>query len=208
MFDMDGVLIQSREVIERAWIRVARDYGLTLSAVDIDRHIHGRPGSHTLDVLFGSLPEGERRVVRQRVDSMEETADCDLTAGVEVLLDELKGAGVPAALVTSSWPARIAHVLRQHRLTWAFQTIVHRDDVTSGKPSGECYLLAASRLGVPSAWCIAFEDSESGVMAALRSGARCIGIGEDAGMTAAGACMIRPSFAGLCLQDLRGCWSY
>src|SRR4051812_36201659 len=87
MFDMDGVLIQSREVIQETWLRVARDYGIDVREADIHEHIHGRPGSHTLNTLFHGIPKMERLIAKQRVDSLEETADCDLTEGTTCLLE-------------------------------------------------------------------------------------------------------------------------
>ena len=178
-FDMDGVLIQSRTVIERAWSRSAAHNGVTLTTETIRDHIHGRPGSHTLAFLFGHLPHDRQRTIKAEVDAYEETADCDLVPGVRDLLVKLKRAGVPVALVTSSWPRRIAFVLERHGLQDGFDAVVHRDDVLRGKPDPSCYRLAAERLGRPAARCLVFEDSESGVEAALRSGAACVGIGLD-----------------------------
>ena len=204
MFDMDGVLILSRDVIRRAWIGAARERGADIREADVHEHIHGRPSRHTLNKLFGHFSAADRHLLKQRVDEIEESSYCDLAHGVRDLLGECIATGVPVALVTSSWPARIAQVLRQHDLTSHFQTIVHRDDVALGKPDPECYLLAAKRMNVLPGACIAFEDSRSGVLAAAGSGALCIGIGNDPELTASGACIIRSDFAGISMHQLRG----
>ncbi|MEF3645829.1 HAD family hydrolase, partial [Citrobacter freundii] len=39
LFDMDGVLIDSNEVIERAWRETADMYGKTISEDEIIKHI-------------------------------------------------------------------------------------------------------------------------------------------------------------------------
>ncbi|WP_437609811.1 HAD family phosphatase [Sorangium sp. So ce834] len=200
LFDMDGVLLQSRQVIERAWTSVARAYGITLTEACIQAHIHGRPGSYTLDALFGRVSEAERQAIKQRVDAEEETAPCALVPGVAELLDALRHARVPLALVTSSWPARIGYVLRQHDLRSAFATVISRDDVALGKPHPDSYLLAARRLEVPIAECLVFEDSESGVKAAVQSGALCVGIGGDPTLLRHGARAIYQDFRGLIPQ--------
>lgn len=49
LFDMDGVLIDSNEVIERAWRETADMYGKTISEDEIIKHIHGQP----VHILFG-----------------------------------------------------------------------------------------------------------------------------------------------------------
>ena len=55
--------------------------------------------------------------------------------------------------------------------------VVSCHDVEKGKPDPEGYLLAAERLGCTIENCVVFEDSVSGIETAVRSGARCIGIG-------------------------------
>ena len=81
-FDMDGVLIRSRDVITHAWASVAHEYGIGLSESCIQEHIHGRPGAHTLNVLFGQYAESEQQIIKRRVDAIEETSLCQLVPGV------------------------------------------------------------------------------------------------------------------------------
>ncbi|HFH3651259.1 TPA: HAD family hydrolase [Pseudomonas aeruginosa] len=184
---MDGVLISSREAIAAAWSRVAGEQGVALGPDCLRDHVHGRPGGYTLDYLFGHLPMERRRILKQRVDALEEGADCPLLPGVAAVIRQLRWLDVPLALVTSSWPARIDHVLRQHDLQAAFRTLVSRDDVVHGKPAPDGYRLAAARLGVAPSRCLVFEDSLSGVQAACAAGATCVAIGEESGLLAAGA---------------------
>ncbi|MBG5109991.1 HAD family phosphatase [Pseudomonas aeruginosa] len=184
---MDGVLISSREAIAAAWSRVAGEQGVALGPDCLRDHVHGRPGGYTLDYLFGHLPMERRRILKQRVDALEEGADCPLLPGVVAVIRQLRWLDVPLALVTSSWPARIDHVLRQHDLQAAFRTLVSRDDVVHGKPAPDGYRLAAARLGVAPSRCLVFEDSLSGVQAACAAGAPCVAIGEESGLLAAGA---------------------
>lgn len=186
-FDMDGVLIQSREVIESAWTRVARKYGISVDQAFIDEHIHGRPGGHTLQLLFARFDPQQRVAIKGEVDAIEQVADCALVPGVAELITRLKERAVPLALVTSSWRARVEHVLRQHALTAVFDSIICRDDVRRGKPAPDPYRLAAAHLGRQSDECLVFEDSVSGVQSAIGSGALCIGIGDDPTLTAHGA---------------------
>jgi len=49
--------------------------------------------------------------------------------------------------------------------------IVSGEEVSSGKPSPECYLLGASRLGVDPARCLVFEDAVAGILAGEAAGA-------------------------------------
>jgi HAD superfamily hydrolase (TIGR01509 family) len=143
------------------------------------------------------LSEQQRHAVRQRVNAIEEKAHCDLLPGAGELLIMLQRAQVPLALVTSSWPERITFVLHQHGLDRAFDVVVCRDDIALGKPDPSGYRLAATRLGVEPASCLVFEDSPSGVQAASRSGASCIGIAETPDLLQHGAIAQYPNFLAL-----------
>lgn len=196
---MDGVLIQSREVIEHAWTTVARQYGVSADQAFIEEHIHGRPGGYTLKALFAEFDEAQRVVIKCEVDAIEQVTNCSLVPGVATLIARLRENAVPLALVTSSWRARVEHVLQQHDLTSAFDSIICRNDVRNGKPAPDPYRLAAAQLGRQSDECLVFEDSVSGVQSAVSSGALCIGIGGDPTLTEHGAAGVYADFTQLAL---------
>nr|WP_256659038.1 HAD family phosphatase [Pseudomonas sp. R4-39-08] len=110
------------------------------------------------------------------------------------LISQLRERSVPLALVTSSWPARIAYVLEQHGLETSFDCRVSREDVSNGKPAPDCYQLAARKLNTPINECLVFEDSVSGVQSAVSSGAWCIGIGSDVSLSNYGAKAVYTDF--------------
>jgi HAD superfamily hydrolase (TIGR01509 family) len=196
-FDMDGVLIQSREVIEFAWTTVARHHGIAVDRAFITEHIHGRPGGHTMQALFGQFDEQQRLAIKREVDAIEQVSACSLVPGVATFIARLKDCAVPLALVTSSWRERVEHVLQQHGLASTFDSIICRDDVRSGKPAPDAYRLAAVQLECQSDECLVFEDSVSGVQAAVSSGALCIGIGDDRSLTTHGAAQLCADFFAL-----------
>lgn len=92
-FDMDGVLIESRTVIERAWSRSAAHNGVTMTPETIRDRIPGRPGSRAMALLFGRPTHDRQRTIAAEVDARE-TADGDRVPGVPDLLAKLKRAGV------------------------------------------------------------------------------------------------------------------
>lgn len=200
-FDMDGVLIQSRSVIERAWTSVAQQYGISVDKAFIDEHIHGRPGAYTLDVLFADIDPAQRHHIKQQVDAIEEISECALVPGVAHLIKQLRDHDLPMALVTSSWPARIAHVLRQHHLEAVFDCIISRDDIIHGKPAPDAYVLAARQLHRVPGECLVFEDSVSGVQAAVGSGALCLGIGNEPALADYGAAATFTDFDALTVSE-------
>jgi HAD superfamily hydrolase (TIGR01509 family) len=95
--------------------------------------------------------------------------------GALSLLREVARAGIPSALVTSSYRT-LADAVVAGAPDGTFQTVVCGDDVTRGKPHPEAYLMAAERLGVDITRCVALEDSPAGIGSALASGARTIAV--------------------------------
>jgi HAD superfamily hydrolase (TIGR01509 family) len=94
--------------------------------------------------------------------------------GARELLAEVRAAGIPTALVTMS-VRRMADIivtaLEQELGGTAFDAVVAGDEVERPKPYPDAYLRAAELLAVPIASCIAIEDSEPGVAAAVASDA-------------------------------------
>ena len=97
-----------------------------------------------------------------------------LKAGARELLQDLSGLGVPLAVATSTRGERARIKLARSGIDGYFRHVVTSSDVTHAKPAPDLYLLAAQRLGVPPAECLALEDSEFGVRAATAAGIRVI----------------------------------
>jgi HAD superfamily hydrolase (TIGR01509 family) len=89
--------------------------------------------------------------------------------GARELLEEVTDAGVPAALVSSSYRTVVDAVLDAIGRT-RFATTVSADDVPRTKPHADPYLAAAATLGVDATWCVALEDSATGAAAARAAG--------------------------------------
>ncbi|WP_410751335.1 HAD family hydrolase [Citrobacter sp. U14242] len=177
LFDMDGVLIDSNSVIERAWSEAAQMYGRTISTADIVNHIHGQPGPHTLRALFSDLSLSDREKVQQYIIDAENNAEYQPIAGISALIAALAQAGITIGIVTSGWRYKINRVIDLLDAHGAISVIVERDDVERGKPWPDPYLLAIQRLKIPAETALVFEDSASGVTSAVRAGTFCVGIG-------------------------------
>ena len=193
VFDMDGVLIDSAEVIERAWKEAAQLFNRPITDDDIERHIHGQPGPHTITALFSDLPLDDQRTVQEHVIQVENTAEYSLIPGVRQLIWDLHHAQVVLGIVTSGWQKKIDMVIEQLDATGFFSTVVQRDDVKRGKPFPDPYLLAAKRLKLPPDQLLVFEDAGSGVESAVGAGSSCIGIGEEH-LVNQGAFITTPNF--------------
>lgn len=179
LFDMDGVLIDSRTVIENAWREAALMYDRHLTDEDIQKHIHGHPGPYTIRTLFNDLPVSDQKIVQAHIIHVENTTDCKLISGVDRLIASLGEAGIYVGIVTSGWRQKINRVIKLLHAEPYISVIVERDDVTCGKPHPEPYLLATQRLGIPASQAVVFEDAKSGVISAVTAGSYCVGVGDE-----------------------------
>ena len=99
--------------------------------------------------------------------------------GVDAFIKQCVEAGVRTGLVTSALPGKVDRMLAGLSVPNPFECLVTADRVERGKPDPECYLLAAKEMGINPEKMVVFEDSVSGVKAALDAGATVIGVNEE-----------------------------
>ncbi len=151
LFDMDGTLVDSTSVVERTWADFSRRHGLDVE--EVLAYAHGRPTASTTAHFLEDADVAADEAIRLAALE-EETVDGIVEVPGALAERRLDAAGVPRPAV-----------------------LVTADDVARPKPDPEGYLLAARLLGVPVDACVAFEDSEAGVRAAVASGARTVVVG-------------------------------
>jgi HAD superfamily hydrolase (TIGR01509 family) len=178
LFDMDGLLVDS----EPLWFEVERAVMARLGGQwgEADqRALLGGSLDRTVSWLLAKarVPASREDVARWLVAEMAElilARGLPLQPGGGPLLAGLGAAGVPCALVTASSRAIMEAVLKVTGLS--FGVTVCGEDVRRGKPDPEPYLLAAARLGVPTAGCVVLEDSPTGIAAARAAGCPVIAV--------------------------------
>ncbi|WP_344297327.1 HAD family phosphatase [Agromyces neolithicus] len=121
--------------------------------------------------------------------------------GARELLEALREASVPTALVTMSVRAMADDIIRAIPFT-AFDVVVTGDSVDHAKPHPQPYLLAADQLGVDIADCVAIEDSPAGLTSAHAAGAIAVGVPNILSLDDAPSSAIWPTLVGATLADL------
>lgn len=122
--------------------------------------------------------------------------------GARELLKEVRDAGIPTALVTMSYRSTAEAIVAQIGFP-AFDVIVTGDDGVAHKPDPAPYLAAADALGIDIRDAVAIEDSATGTMSAVRSGATVITVPHH-GAPGRDAAATWPTLAGRTLADLSG----
>jgi len=178
LFDMDGLLVDSEPLWFEVECAVMARLDGRWSEADQQALIGGSlPRTVSYLLARAGRPASPEDVGRWLVDGMTSllrSRPLTMLPGAGELLAEVRAAGIPHALVTSSERPIMDAVLRQ--LGVSFSATVCADDVTRGKPDPEPYLRAASLIGADPRACVALEDSPNGVASAEAAGCRLIAV--------------------------------
>ena len=201
LFDLDGTLVDTDPAHFQAWQTLLReDYDLEIDIDYYHRHFNGRTNAEIIGDILPRLSPAERLHLADTKEARFRAAAGDLQAlaGFNELFDRLRAAGLKAATVTNAPRANAEFLLAALGLSTAFDTVVLAEEASAGKPDPAPYKLALERLGLESKVAIAFEDSPSGVKAAVAAGLATIGITttrSPADLLAAGACSTRDDYS-------------
>ncbi len=180
VFDMDGVIINSKEHVEKFWLKKLNEHGIHIPEEEREERFHGKPARPTVNDLFAGLDESTREAIIEECAVNDASVESyPMIPGVDEFIKQCVDAGIRIGLVTSALPGKVERMLAGLSVSNPFECMVTANLVTHGKPDPECYLLAADRLGIKPESMIVFEDSVSGVKAASGAGATVIGVNED-----------------------------
>jgi beta-phosphoglucomutase len=180
IFDMDGTLVQSEHLHRESWKEPLAEIGI---AVDEDAYLRdfaGKPGMKIISDHIGLNGEAAIALYDRVTSNYWQIAvsQVEPTAGLLAFLDRISP--LPKAVCTSAQRESARRMLDLLDLTSRFDAIITATDVTLGKPDPEPFQLAASRLNLAAASCIAFEDSANGLVSAHAAGMYCVGVGAGA----------------------------
>ena len=179
LFDMDGVLIDSENLMTKAGMLALRDYGIEAKPEDFVPFV-GRGE----DLYIGGVaekygvpydPEMKQRCYYYFGQYVE--SDAKVPKEIPDLLYKLKAIGIKTCVCTSADWNKVIHNLRAMKVDRdAFNGFVTGDDVKNKKPDPEIYLKGAECLQVIPEKCVVVEDAPNGIMAAHAAGMLSVGI--------------------------------
>ena len=181
VFDMDGVLTDTIEFHYQTWQRLADEEGIPFDrqANEALRGLSRRDslmailGDRTLDeAIVEEMLDRKNRYFLEFIQTM--TQD-HLLPGVLDLLQELRSNNIRIAIASAS--RNVELVTRQLGLTNWIDAITNVYNVPNPKPAPDVFLYAAQQIGLPPDQCIAIEDAQSGVKAALDARMWVVGLG-------------------------------
>ncbi|WP_241524107.1 HAD family hydrolase [Oceaniglobus indicus] len=176
LFDLDGTLIHSDPLHAQVFAELLADHGRIIDEAYYLSHLHGRHNS----AIFGDLlPDEDAQALSDQKEAMFRDrlgASVPATPGAVALLDHAAARGWPVAVVTNAPRANADAMLGAIGLGDRFSTVIIGGECSAGKPDPAPYLAALAQLGADPAKSLAFEDSPSGIRAAVGAGLFTYGI--------------------------------
>ena len=206
LFDMDGTLLDSEPLWDAALRGLAAQLGGALSETARLAMV-GRNSRDSMAILYQDLGVAGRDHHADNswvIDRMTELFATELAwqPGAAELVTEVRAAGLPTALVTSTTRRLVEVALTSTLGPNTFDVVICGNEVAAPKPDPECYLTAAARLGVPVSRCVAIEDSPAGMASARAAGATVVGVRGEVVLTSTDGAVVVESLAELSLDRL------
>ncbi|HWF55705.1 MAG TPA: HAD family phosphatase [Solirubrobacteraceae bacterium] len=178
IFDLDGVLLDSEQLWNRAKEELVRQAGgrwrpeasramMGMSSPEWSRYLRDELGvGLALDRINDDVVARMERMYRQELPLLP-----GAVSAVRLLSRRW-----PLGLASSSNRALIDLVLDVAGLADAFAATVSSEEVPRGKPAPDVYVETARRLQVPAEECVAIEDSSNGLRSAHAAGMAVIAV--------------------------------
>lgn len=181
IFDMDGVLIDSKSYGWSVFKDIARENGGLVRDEDYSQY----QGVSWRDVIarwkaeFGFKPSLEEFTARfEEAEVRAFASSTHLIPGVLDFLSMLRTHHTPMSVGTSSHASRALSLLEKSKIRPFFSGVATADDVAHHKPAPDVFLAAARMIKISPAECIVVEDAPAGIEAAHRGGMKAVGFAE------------------------------
>jgi len=170
LFDLDGVLVDSRICVERHWLEWANRHHLNK-----DKVLHYAHGRRTVETIRLVAPQLDAEQEAAKIEASEATD----AAGLVKILGALE---LLQSLPNGAWGIATSgtHAIATNRLAFAGlpvpDVLISAEDVAAGKPDPESYLFAAMMLEVEPTRCVVIEDAPAGIQAGRAAGMHVVGV--------------------------------
>ncbi len=182
LFDMDGVIVLTESIKAEAHAATISELGGSVS-VNLYRKMLGESHESIRTAFLEAAgvqvdPLVYTKIYRKIYHSLLDQK-LKIRPGAKELVEELKQQRFLLAIVSSSSLSSVSKILAAVGLEKVFDVQITSDDVKKSKPDPEPYLVALQKLAVQPKNAIVFEDSPSGIEAAIHANIRVIGVRHD-----------------------------
>jgi HAD superfamily hydrolase (TIGR01509 family) len=174
-FDMDGVLVDARDLHYEALNAALTPFGIPISR---DAHLTTFDGLSTRQKLVIlsetlGLPTGLHDLIhtlKQQHTHAKISVHCRPVFRHRNMLARLRREGFRLALCSNSIRASVDEMTRCTGIAEFFEFMLSNEDVSKGKPAPDIYDEAVRRMGLQPEECLAIEDNANGIASAKSAG--------------------------------------
>lgn len=183
IFDLNGTILTDEDEYSRAFNKV-----LALVGVKQDGEIPHFTGIGVREnwekfeskYKFKTDKTLDELTLETQKEYLKQLDTVRVRAGFEDLIDNLRGSDIKTALATSNEWWVVEEIFKKTNIENYFDVITTGEEVSYNKPDPDIFILTAEKLGVERGECLVFEDTVSGVTAAVRAGMRVVGVADNA----------------------------
>jgi len=184
IFDMDGLLIDSEPLWDRAELEVISSLGVDTSRRGELPDTLGLRIDMVVDLWYAQQPwsgpsrqQVTARIIERAIALVE--AERPLLPGVREALALCKANGLRVGLASASPLHMLERVLAMFDLRDSFDALASAESLPYSKPHPQVYLDCAAKLGVDPLACVALEDSVNGMIASKAARMRSIVVPDE-----------------------------
>lgn len=177
LLDLDGTMLDTDHIHCAVFADLMAPFGITVDEAHYRAQIHGRMNEDYFAKAIpdhpdpAALSEEKEAEFRRRLPR-----PYPAMPGVGAVLDRAVAQGWARAVVTNAPPDNAEAMLQAIGLRHHFEVVISGEECPRGKPHPDPYLAALDSLGVAATESIAFEDSPSGLAAAVAAGIPVVGV--------------------------------
>jgi beta-phosphoglucomutase len=180
IFDWDGTLADTRQVIVLSFQKALSEINCSVSSEYIERRIGIGAAETFREILRISKVDFDESLIVQLVErksqlEIELTNQVEMFEGARELLDALCGK-IKMGLASMNNRSVIIHMLKANKLEKYFETVLTAESIVHSKPNPEIFLKCAQQLQTAPEKCVVVEDSLFGVKAARSANMGCIAV--------------------------------
>ena len=180
IFDMDGVICHTNPYHSMAFREFFSTRNLAPTDEEFAEHMFGKSNKYILTHFLKRLIEGEEfvQLENEKEGLFRKIYEPHVIPikGIVEFIDDLKSNGARIGVATSAPYANLELILSKVEISQHLGSVMASEDVKKHKPDPEVYLTSADNLGVSPQQCVVFEDSFSGVTAALNANMKVVGV--------------------------------
>ncbi len=171
VFDLDGTLIDSMPIHNKAWLETLEKHGLIsstqelmfyagISSVKIVERLNIK---HGLNLHPQEISDEKEAIFKERFEEVQ--------LAQQVLDLAIKyGRTKKVSIVTGGERETVAMVLKKFKMIEHFPVVICAEDTLDGKDTPAPFLLAAQKMGIDPSTCLFFDDGDAGLNGALKAG--------------------------------------